>query len=189
MKTIYRLFLIAVFLLAAVALFFVNSDREFVSFPPLEGEPAGVILRSDTAYQQTLTIDRHSISRLSLFLRPVTDQPLPADVLEITVSSPHAILTKKIIPVSFLNRDGVTQINFTPALATEPGDPITFVLLIPPKLSGLLRAQTIDLANDPDLSDISFMAAAAAQPTPLAFQLYYNKAEKLAELAVRQRPP
>ena len=185
MKTIYRLSLITVFSLAAIALFFVNSEREFVSFQPLEGEVAGIILRSDTTYQQTFTIDRHSISRLSLFLRPVTDQPLPADVLEIAVSSPDAILAKTIIPVSFLNRDGVTQINFTPALATEPGDPITFVLSVPPKLSGLLRAQTIDLANDPHLSDTSFMVDDAAQPTPLAFQLYYNYRPPLAyQLAI-----
>lgn len=174
MKTLCRLILIAVFLLAATALFFVTSEREFVSYQPLEGELSGIILRTDTAYQQTFITDRHSISRLSLFLRPVTDQPLPDDVLGITIISSDAVLNNTVIPVSFLNRDGATQVNFSPSLATSPGDPITFIVSAPPALSGLIRVQLVDLVNNPDISDISFSIAGATQPTPLAYQLYYN---------------
>lgn len=174
MKTLFRLLLIAVFLLAAAALFFVTSEREFVSYQPLEGELSGIILRTDTSYQQTFITNRHSISRLSLFLRPVTDQPLPNDVLGIAITSSDAVLSNTVIPVSFLNRDGATQVNFSPALATEPGDLITFVISAPPALSGLIRVQLVDLINNPDISDISFSIAGATQPTPLAYQLYYN---------------
>lgn len=174
MKTLYRLLSVAVFLLAAAALFFVTSEREFVSYQPLEGELSGIILRSNTVYQQTFITDRHSISRLSLFLRPVTDQPLPDDVLGITITSSEAVLNNTVIPVSFLNRDGATQVNFSPSLATSPGDSITFVLSAPPALSGLIRVQTMDLINNPDISDISFSIGGVTQPSPLAYQLYYK---------------
>lgn len=174
MKTLCRLLLIAVFLLAAAALFLVTSEREFVSYEPLEGELSGIILRTNTSYQQTFITNRHSISRLSIFLRPATDQPLPNDVLGITITSSDAVLNNTVIPVSFLNRDGATQVNFSPSLATQPGDLITFVLSAPPALSGLIRVQPTDLINNPDISDISFSIAGAAQPSPLAFQLYYN---------------
>ncbi len=172
MKKSFRLILIMLFLLSSIGLFSINTEREFVSYTPQEGE-SGVVLGSDAAYRQTFVTERHSISRLTLFLRPLISE-LPPASFTVNLSTGDTVRKSTTVPASLVDRDGATQIKFPSPLPTTPGDTITLTIDIPASLHNLLRAQVVSAADNPDISDISFFVNDAQQPLPLAFQLFYD---------------
>lgn len=174
MTIVYRLLLIILCLSLAAAFFTVNSEREFIIFNPQEGELAGIVLQSGHDYRQSFTVYRRSLSRLSLALRPTIETALPNHSFTFILYSGSAAPLTKSIPVSFIDREGVTRIDFDPPLFTNPGDTISFSLSIPPELSGLLRAQTVNIADSPDLAATSFTIDNQPQPVPLAWQMFYD---------------
>jgi len=174
MKPILKYILIITLICAAFLLFFVNSDREFIRYLPQEGEPFSIVLRSDSIYQQTFASSRHTISRLSLFIRPSVSSPLPAKSFIVSVHQADHLLAQQAVATSFIDDGGATQVQFTPPITTEPGQILSFSISVPPALSGKIRAQTVNQDDKPVTDDISLTIDSSPQPQPLAFQLYYG---------------
>ncbi len=139
MNKITRYILAIIIGFTGLALFFVKTDRAFVTFSPIEGQTNAIVLESGQTYAQTFPAIGNNISRVSVFLRPAAKQ-IPEGEVPVSLAIAGQTFTQKV-PTAFIDSEGAAQARFTPPLRTAKDMPITLTLQVPDNLSGQIRAQ------------------------------------------------
>ncbi len=167
-----RLGVSAACLLLAAPLLFVVSDREFSNLTPTAGQVFSVPLRSQSAYAQTVTAERTSVTRLGLFFGGLAKH-FPAGNVRITVATASGVERVTILPSRFIDVDGSTQIHFNPPIVTKIGEHIIIRLNVDTALDNVVSVQLRAADGSYDLTSAIFTIDGKPQPLPLAYQLYY----------------
>jgi hypothetical protein len=155
MNTSLKIGAIAFLILAAVTLLQIKVDREYINHAPTEGQEAGIVLQTGHAYEQTFIARRPTITRLGIFLRPVQTS-LPAEEVTVEVQHRETLLGQAVIPASFIDAEGSSQVRFTPALSVPAGEPVTISISVPPALSERIRLQQRVVDSTFDASNVAF---------------------------------
>ena len=174
MKKTHRYLLGIIILLISPFFFTAKFDLQYISNPAQEGEVAGVKLAAGKSYLQSFSTTRHSISELSLFLRPATTKPVTTHSIKLKVHRGDEILATQEINPSFINNDSQTNVRFPSPLVTKPGQLISFSLTVPPELSGNYRAQLSLPNEDSEARNATFYLDNQPQDQNLAFNVSYT---------------
>ena len=157
---------------AGLTLLNLQVDREFINLAPTEGADFAMVLQSDTVYQQTFIARKAHISRISLYVTPLTKQ-IPDEDVSITLTTPNGDTVQSQIPAVFINATRTATITIPDTLSYNPGDTLSITMQVPIELSGKLRIQTRKV-DESFINDVPiFTIAQTPQENPLAYQAYY----------------
>lgn len=162
-----------------LSLFFVTTDREFINLSPTEGELHGISLETGTIYEQSFPATRSSVSRIGLFLRPVT-RDIPAAALIVGLLQNGEKVGEQALPAAFIDTERSSQVRFSPRVPVKHGDNITIRLTVPPELSGKIRIQQREPDETFDNTYATSTINGEVQPGPFAYQVYYGYKPPLA---------
>lgn len=171
---IKRILIAALPLGAGLLLGTISTDREYINLVPEEGIQNGVVLEAGKQYEQTFAATRTSLTRLSLFLRPLKANLPREEKVEITLSKGDAVIARQAASAAFIDTEAATQFRFTPSLQTERGELITIRLTVSPGLDKAVRLQLRPHDGSFDPATVIFKINGEVQNSPAGYQVYYQ---------------
>lgn len=150
-------------------------DQPFGILSAAEGQVNSVSLRSDAVYEQPIHLNRSTLSRIGLHLRPLT-RSIPNEPVTIEVVQGGSVLARQLVAAPFLDAAGATAIRLDPPLTVTPGEVIHVRVSVPPALSNKVGLQ-LHIPDTPDevtdAQHINLLIDGDVQDAPAAYEAYY----------------
>lgn len=167
-------------IIAALALFLVKTDREFINLTPSPGGPENsVVLEAGHTYAQTFPATRTSVSRIGLYLRPQV-RSLAQGAVTVKIFVAEQLRAEQLISASFIDAEGVSEVRLAKSIPVNRGEDITLLVEVPKELSGQIRALVRTPDETFDSSYARFTIDENPQTSTLAYQVYYMYRPPLA---------
>lgn len=154
-------------------LLFVHADRQFASLPPTPGLPHVITLKNTMAYQQEFTVRQQNISRLGLYIKPLTTKQL-SGVVTVQLLRGSTRIFEQQIPAVFAHPDSALDVRISPSIATVTGERLRVAVAISDDLSGKVGLQTRQ-QDESFNRDAVFFIDGKPQDDPLAYEAYYSQ--------------
>lgn len=162
--------------IVGVLLMQVRANQEFFNLIPTDLQHMILPLKTGTLYDQTFTVQRKSLSRLGLYMRPMGEISDPSSTVHIELIRDGKTIGYGDIPAIFIEHGGPAYVTFAEPIVTKKGEQITIRITVPESLSGLIAIrQRMHDANFVQ-RDIVFMINGNEQEHVIAFNMFESTA-------------
>lgn len=165
-------------ILAAIALWSIQTDRLMLQLIPTPGAANALVADSSSTYEQTIVVTQKTISRIGIFFS--ASGSLPSVSLPLRVYRGEQLIGEANTSSLFLDNDGTTLWQFSQSIKTNPGEKIRLRLTIPAELSEKIRLKIRVPDGEFNIQDIQFLLNGKLQPNPLGYEAYAQYQPPLA---------
>ena len=154
----------------AVCLLLVRTDRSVLSLLPTPGQANKVALPETGTFAQEFTTNQTSISRVGFFVSAATS--LPAEIMNLRLLRDGQEIGVSSLSAVFIDNEGMSTWQFSPAVATKKNEKITAQLQVPASLRDKLslKVRTYDQTFNQD--SVSLYINNQPQESPLAYEVF-----------------
>jgi len=162
----------------AVCLLLVRTDRSVLSLLPTPGQVNKVVLPETGTFAQEFTTNQTSISRVGFYIS--TASSLPADTISLHLFRDGQVIGLSTLSAVFIDNEGMSTWQFSPAVATKKNEKITAQLQVPASLRDKLslKVRTYDQTFNQD--SVSLYINNQPQESPLAYEVFAKYQPPLA---------
>lgn len=171
-----KFFMAASLIGLALCLLFVRTDRPVLSLLPTPGQGNQVAVPDTGTFIQQFTANQTSISRVGFYFSATTS--LPAEIMSLRLLRDGQEIGASSLSAVFIDNEGMSTWQFSPAVATKKNDKITAQLQIPALLKDKISLKVRVWDETFNQDSVSLLINNQPQASPLAYEVF-----------ARYRPP
>ncbi len=127
---------------AGVAAMRVRTDQEFHNIPPIDAPSFVLPMQAGVTYEQPFTIQRKTINRVGIYMRPLEKIADPTSAVHIELVRSDVTIGSGDISAIFIENGGPSYITFPQPITTAKGEHVTLKITVPEQLSGAIALRT-----------------------------------------------
>ena len=167
-----RIFAAVISIVIGAALMQVRANLEFFNLIPTDSATHITPIKSESVYRQEITIQRKTLSRLGIYMRPLQEISDASAALRVSILRHNDVIGSGFIPAIFIENGGPSYVTFDNPITTHKGERIIIEISAPEGLSGAiaLRQRMYD-AQFPRADSI-FSINSVPQDQVIAFNMF-----------------
>lgn len=177
-----RIFTAVVFIALGIALMRVRANLEFFNLIPSDPPAIVVPLDAGGTYDQVFTVQRKTVSRVGVYMRPLKEISDATLAVNITLLRNGEDIGSGAIPAIFIENGGPSYVTFAQPIATTKGERITIRITVPSALSRAIALR----GRIPDATFIQQEKSFFINNEPQEHAVAYNMFETIRPAFVRQ---
>lgn len=150
----------------------VEANQEFFNLIPTDPFPLIVPIRAGSVYQQEITIQRKTLSRLGIYMRPLREITDSTIALHVSLLRNGSSIGEGDIPAIFIENGGPSYITFADPIVTVKGERILIQITAPDALSGSIALRERAYDADFPRGNTVFSVDSTVQEHVVAFNAF-----------------
>lgn len=150
----------------------IHTNLEFFNLIPTDSSTLVVPMQGGEVYAQTFTIQRKTMSRLGIYMKPLREISDFDIAVHVEVLRNGNIIGSGDIPAIFIENGGPAYITFKEPIATIKGQRVTMQITVPPLLSGSIALRERMYDESFSKRDIKFTISGAEQEQVIAYNVF-----------------
>ncbi len=150
----------------------VEASQEFFNLIPTDSSTLIVPIQSGSVYEQEITIQRKTLSRLGIYMRPLQEISDPVVALHISLLRNGTSIGEGGIPAIFIENGGPSYVTFADPIPTVKGERILIRITAPDELSGSIALRERAYDADFPRGNTVFSVDSVPQEHVIAFNAF-----------------
>lgn len=159
-------------IVAGLLIMRVEANQEFFNLIPTDPSPLIVPIRAGSVYQQEITIQRKTLSRLGIYMRPLREITDSTVALHVSLLRNGSSIGEGDIPAIFIENGGPSYVTFASPIVTVKGERILINITAPESLSGSIALRERAYDADFPRGNTVFSVDSTVQEHVIAFNAF-----------------